>query len=402
MTEYTTSSQAYREYMSAHDRTAYWDDCYSPNIPPSVLDGLADSSYSTPPKMVLRYNDGRPDVPIPHPGSGYSSLSRSQTLSYNHPQGRTRSGSSGESPLSHSSHSHRRGHEPRSPEEIRILPSFGGQVPTSSTSSRPNHSRSKSLPRTTDLRRSPEPEVPFIPPSHMQTQSPYHPAQAPLSSPPHQVSFAQAPWHPPRQGHNKHAPPAIVYAPSHHTHRPHYAPPPMYHHPPQMGPNGMIYSHSAPVPGQYPPTYPTPYPSVGGASSHRHTASVQDVRPRYNGAAGSRSLGRSTRINPSSSQTSLNSQQSGSTYYVLPAHGQKVHVIAPSPDQSIVTATSTTKSPTSPYAQTFGRKPFFQRLFGFAKFSSAGSSRGSSNGRKLHRRHSLGASSRHRVDEQGQ
>ncbi|KAF8808983.1 hypothetical protein BYT27DRAFT_7095019 [Phlegmacium glaucopus] len=396
MTEYTTSSHAFREYMSARERTARWvqnhspieDEFYSPSLPPSVIDGLvpssppseADSSYSTPPKMVLRYNDGRPDVPIPHPGS------------------MGKPGSRIDSPAFKPSYSHRHDHESRVPEEIRILPS-SGDVPTSSTSSR--HTRSKSLPRSSDHHRPPAPDVPFIPPPHMQTQSPYY-GQRPLpmgsqgiSPPPQQVSFAQPthPW-PPRHGHPKHAPPAIIYAPSHHSQRPHYAPPAMFHHPPQMGPNGMIYSHSAP------PAYPTPY---GGVTPHRHTSSAHDIRgPNGLDPSHTRSLGRSTRINPTSSSTSLTSHNSGSTYYVLPAHGQKVHVINPSPEQSIVTATSTTKSPTSPFAQTFGKKPFFQRLFGFAKFSTAGSSRASSNGGgKLYRRHSLGTS-RNTGDEQSQ
>jgi len=139
---------------------------------------------------------------------------------------------------------------------------------------------------------------------------------------------------------------------------------------------------------------------LGTSTHHHHSSSAHDIRGPGRDLNHARSLGRSTGINPSS--TSLTSQNSGSTYYVLPAHGQKVHVINPSPAQSIVTATSTTKSPNSPFAPTFGRKPFFQRLFGFTRFSNAGSARGSSNdGRKIHRRHSLGPS-RNVVDEQSQ
>ncbi|KDR73691.1 hypothetical protein GALMADRAFT_71866 [Galerina marginata CBS 339.88] len=424
MTEYTTSSHAYREYMSARERTAYWihsmspqeAELYSPSVPPSVLDGLvpssppseADSTDSTPPKMVLRYNDGRPDVPIPHPNAAYGmgrsgskrhqepNLGRSRTLSYNHSPNHTRSGSSSESP-SYRAQSRRHDPDSRAPEEIRILPSYG-DVPTSSSSSRPSHNRSRSVPRTSDRHQDHEPVPdlpPFLPPPHMQSQSPYYPSQAaqPHSAPPQQVSFAPQPHHQwPRHAHAKH-PPAIIYAPSHHTQRPNYSPPAMFHHPPQMGPNGMIYSHSAPpAPGQYPPTYPTPYPSVG---SHRHTSSAHDVRMNENRDR-MRSLGRSTRMNPAESAETLGTEKSGSTYYVLPAHGQKVHVIAPSPEQSIVTATSTNKSPTTPYGFS-GKKPFFQRLFHFNMFSSAGSSRSSSSsGRKLSRRHSIGAS--HRAD----
>ncbi|KIM48646.1 hypothetical protein M413DRAFT_437832 [Hebeloma cylindrosporum] len=398
MTEYTTSSQAYREFMTSRERTAYWvhthspteAEFYSPSVPPTVLDGLvpssppseADSSHSTPPKMVLRYNDGRPDVPIPH-GMNNPGPVRAHTLSSGN---RTRSGSSGDSP-SFRSHS-RRHPSSRSPEEIRILPSFGvGEVPSSSNSSRPSHARSMSVPRTSDRRHEEIPEVPFIPPAHMQTQSPYFNGAAPSNpqggSQGHGVNFAPPPhaWHPRHGGHPKH-PPAIVYAPSPNSRQPQYSPPAMFHHPPQMGPNGLIYSHSAPVPGQYPPAYPTPYPSVG---SHVHSSSAHDVRDHHRNRM--RSLGRSTRMDPRVSAESLGSEKSGSTYYVLPAHGQKVHVIAPSPEQSVVTATSTTKTPSSPYGYGFGgKKPFFQRLFHFKKLSSNGSSHG---GKRLHRRHSL-------------
>ena len=342
MTEYTTSSHAFREYMSARDRTARWvqshspteGEFYSPSLPPSVIDGLvpssppseADSSHSTPPKMVLRYNDGRPDIPIPHPGLGHA-MGKPGSKVYSSPN-RVRSGSSSESPVFNPSS--RRDHQSSLPEEIRILPS-SGEVPISS---RPSHVRSKSLPRSSLRQRPSAPDVPFIPPPHLQSQSPYYgQAMGPQAiSPPQQVNFAQPthPW-PPRHGHPKHTPPAIVYAP-HRSHQPHYAPPAMFHHPPRMGPNGMIYSHSAPIPGQYPPAYPTPYPSVlGGSSHHHHSSSAHDIRgPGGRDLDRTRSLGRSTRINPASSSTSLTSQNSGSTYYVLPAQGQKVHVIVSS------------------------------------------------------------------------
>ena len=344
MTEYTTSSQAYRDFMSSRDRTAYWvqshssvqDDFYSPSVPPSVFDGLvpsrppseADSTNSTPPKMVLRYNDGRPDIPIPHPNYGRSGsgrhpdMARSRTLSYNHSHNRPRTGSSPSIPRSH----------PNAPEEIRILPSFG-HTPTAS-SSRPSHSRSKSVPRRDNFDQQHDHEVPFMPPPHLQTQSPYH-GSRPMSSqgisPTHQVTFAppaqpSQPWHP-RQPHK--GVPAIVYAPSHNAQRPNYSPPAMFHHPPQTGPNGVMYSHSAPVPGQYPPQY------AGQFSSRQRVNS--EVGP---GPDRSR-FGRSTRrtANPAAgSAESLHgrSEKSGSTYYVLPQHGQKVHVIVSLFESSIL------------------------------------------------------------------
>ncbi|KAH9836276.1 uncharacterized protein C8Q71DRAFT_797073 [Rhodofomes roseus] len=94
MTEYTSNSEAIREYMSARERTAQWIHAHSPtgtvptfmtpSYPPSMNSdsdapsyGPSDSdesSHSLPPRMVLRYNDGRPDIPIatdynPHSGT---------------------------------------------------------------------------------------------------------------------------------------------------------------------------------------------------------------------------------------------------------------------------------------------------------------------------------------------
>jgi len=128
----------------------------------------------------------------------------------------------------------------------------------------------------------------------------------------------------------------------------------------------------------------------------------------------SSSARRGARFSPSSSSSSLSSEQSGGTYYVLPNEGQKVHVIvshnisglsygfltfrqSPSPERSVETATSTTRSHTTPLSATF-KKPFLQRLFSFARFSSVVSSRASSTGRgrRLQRRHSTGGSVRPR------
>ncbi|KAF9532876.1 hypothetical protein CPB83DRAFT_846528 [Crepidotus variabilis] len=348
MAEYTTSSQAYREYMSSRERTAYWiqshapydNGFYSPSVPPSVMDGRipsrppsdAGSTNSTPPKMVLRYNDGRPDIPIPHPKGGPSlgrsgstrhqdpNHGRSRTLSYNHgmAHGPSRSGSSGgptPSPLRHD--------DLVPPEEIRILPSFGKS--STATSSRPNHTRSRSVPRPID--RDEEPELPFIPPPHLHSSSPYRPS---TRSPHHQVSFAppappHQPWH-----RSKQSPAAYSPHQSQHSQRPGPGYPAMLNHPPHVGPNGVIYSHSAPLPGhgQYAPQFVTPFPTMGDPS-HRH-ASSRDGGTR--GRELTRSLTHSAqpahhRAAPGSPE-SLGSDQSG-TYYVQ-SHGQKVHVIVSS------------------------------------------------------------------------
>jgi len=428
MTEYTTSSQAIREYMSSRERTAYWvqshspdeTEFYSPSVPPTELDDYvpssppseAGSSHSVPPRMVLRYNAGRADVPIPRPAllgmtpAGLTKLRdgsfpRSQPITYGSHH-RSRAGSHGSSPLSGRNSRHHERSPPRAPEEIRILPSHG-EIPRAASS---RHPRSKSLPRTSELQSVMEGEVPFVPPPlPMSPPPPNHTRHGSLPGQQFAPSHPHHTWNPNtgRMHNPRHIPPAIIYAPAQHS-RTHYTPPPMYHHPPQMGPNGMIYSHSAPVASSYHPMNARPY-APGMSSSGVGSSTVHEEN--YSGRRGGENRNRSQSlsgpgapINPTASTTSLGSNESGSTYYVLPAAGQKVHIITPSPEQSIVTATSTTKSPISPKYGNL-RKPFLQRLFSFAgKFSSAGSSKGSSMpGRRLQRRHSTGGAARQIIEE---
>lgn len=87
MTEYSTSSEAIRDFRSTQERTAFWVDQYnqhgadhlllSPSLPPSDI-GDTDfqgggssesdtySTHSIPPRMVLQFPDGRPDIPVSH------------------------------------------------------------------------------------------------------------------------------------------------------------------------------------------------------------------------------------------------------------------------------------------------------------------------------------------------
>ncbi|KAL0946464.1 hypothetical protein HGRIS_012684 [Hohenbuehelia grisea] len=375
MTEYTISSQVYREYMSARDRTANWVQSHSPTkttfYSPSLARSISDddevilpssppsdagSSHSLPPQMVLRFPDGRPDVPIPvgdhHPGSpsrrdwaASSRFDRSHTLPRS-AQPQSHSGPHGfAGPLSHSIRERAiDGTSPSGPEEIRVLPSRGHNgPPPSALHPSANHSRSQSLPRHAH--------------SLSPTKPPHHPHEHPLSLPPPMhtpplqphlipilpgpgVSFDQpAPaWHPytgkgphaPRRP-PKHQPPAIVYAPGHNSRTPRYAPPAIYSYPPPKGPNGMKYSHSAPVPhSHYPNAGGTPYPS---AISSSHLSSVHEERSRRSRSRGrDRSHSRTLhsehgqRSRPSS-VGSFDSVGSGSTYYVLPNARQKVHII---------------------------------------------------------------------------
>lgn len=397
MTEHTISSQAYREFMSARERTAHWvqhydpQDVYSPTMAPTDLDGFvppspAMSTHSLPPKMVLRYNDGRGDIAIPRASGGVPS-SRSnhnhRSQGYHHS---SRSASHTSSPLGmHSPRGNPDFVPPPTPEDIRVLPSRSSnpssQGPNSATSSqRPSHNRSKSVPR-----HQVDQEVPFIAPPVPRSHTPQPNAHASYS-----------PWVPGSR-HGSKQPPPIVYAPGRH-HGSNYEPPLLLHHQPQMGPNGMIYSHSAPPimtggPSHYPPRHHEGYPDDDRAGRSMDRDPRRMMRGRQ-----------PPPLNRKGSSDTLGSQESGSTYYVLPSAGQKVHVITASPERSVDTASSTTKSGTSPYSQTSSgpKKPFFGRLL--AKFSHSGPTKiptpPDSDRRKLHRRHSVGASGRPKGMEQ--
>ncbi|KAF9014124.1 hypothetical protein BDQ17DRAFT_1342122 [Cyathus striatus] len=245
MTEYTTSSQAIREYMSAHDRTAYWVEIHSPE----------EKQYLSPSAPPSELDDWTPSSPISDAGSSHS--------------------------LHH------------------------GCAPI------------------------PAPSRPRTPSRH---------APAPPAPQASQVTFAQQ-WDP-RTGR-----------PMNHTMQ--YSPQ-MYHYPPQRGPNGMMYSHSAPV-------YSSQHPQNGyappmEASSSHHARSDHADKDR-----GSRSR--------HGSHKGRNRSRSNSGAGGLHRSHPPLHLKL--------------------------QEAFFQRLFGFAKFSSAGSTKGSTHGgRKLHRRHSTGNSSR--------
>lgn len=292
----------FQESRTSRDRTARWVQShapydggfYSPSFPPTHLDGAylpppseVESSHSIPPKMVLRYNDGRPDIPIRHPPAQFA-------LSSTKPSRRSRHDSARGRPVIPLND--------QAPEEIRILPS-NGMVPATSPTMRHGHARSKSLPRRIDGERGfhePMPELPY----HRREVSPTQ----------HKVTFAppaqpSQPWHRPKQSSNSAYP---------HGQRPRY-PSQQIYHPHQIGPNGVIYSHSAPPAGQYPANLVAP----SFHPSHRHSTHDTDLRGR--------DFGRSGRYPPVESAESVGTEKTGSgTYYVLPAHGahgQKVHVI---------------------------------------------------------------------------
>jgi hypothetical protein len=350
MTEYTSSREAIREYMSSRDRTALWvrthsptrADFYSPSLLPSELPPTptsppseVESSFSVPPKMVLKYKDGRPDIPISHwhyheddrsKGSGgrrhahagdsrheqYPSHARSRSQGASIVSERDRMGRSGSRRAERPYDGPGRPLTPLTPEEIRVWPSDSDDFP------RPLQPRSKSLPRDSHFREEAPPPLPtsghtvplqtMFPPlprhAHAQPPPPHHSPSPRIVHPqPRPVAWHSIPQAPPPRPSR--TPPAIVYAPSHHS-KTHYSPPPIIPAHTHHGAGGMKYSHSAPV--RYPNVGPAPFPLVRGPT------------PRS-----SMDESRGTEHSPERSETE--SDDSGSTYYVLPTPGQKVHII---------------------------------------------------------------------------
>ncbi|KIK57718.1 hypothetical protein GYMLUDRAFT_61126 [Collybiopsis luxurians FD-317 M1] len=335
MTESYISPQDLAQYYSAQDRVRNWVSTHadhvftSPNIPPSELDDQdalssapsdVESSHSIPPRLMLRYPDGR-ESPIPHrqkdSSSGQHSRSRSNQQSQQSPQ-RSRSGSI-PSAAEISMLDHRREREKlssNSPEEIRILPSASDQTPPLSSGS--HHSRSRSLPRDTfspsrthdpmpvphspphsshhtaayaatppDMTEMSPPVIPVIPspginPGIARTQP------APTHWNPYGSAVRAGPMMPPSREHFKHNPPSIVYAPSHNS-RTNYHPPAILSYRPVGGPNRIFYSHS--VPPSQAQIANAGYPSVHGTHAppeervHRHKrASESNHRDRSAGS----------------------------------------------------------------------------------------------------------------------
>ncbi|KAG0695276.1 hypothetical protein DFH29DRAFT_1005616 [Suillus ampliporus] len=367
---------------------------YSPESPPSVASDIQDleerqsdngSSHSLPPKMMLKYGDGR-DIPISHwhyenggshKGSSHSSSSRPH-LHNHHRHAHDRSRSAADAYPTRA---------PRHPEHT------GNTNPSSDPHATPYDSRNeKYRPRRASEPYRPEPllspphksavEVPPTP-SPRYAPSRHAPAAPPVTYSHSQPIPRQYEQHHPAHSHSRNRPPpSIVYAPgSHHT-SDHYAPPTIVYAPTKAP--GMTYTVSAPTGSgfpQYPRITPAPYPTV-----HSHLASIHE-EARY----GSRGpLPREDRPRAPSPISEADSCGSGSTYYVIPTPGQKVKVL-PGPAPSLYTATSTTKSPSSPQSSSTGfKKQFFSRLFSFASDLSRVSKPPTlSSKTKLRRRHSL-------------
>ena len=302
MTEYTTSSEAIREYLTSRERTARWVqqhyghdvELLSPSVPPSSISdsdapsyGPSDSeesSQSLPPRMFLRWTDGRPDMPV----SSSSNYARSRSQSHPYPYSRR-----DESPDSVQRHPH--------PAHSNFHPSAGSRHPSAALASSA-HSRhaqtlsyatapfqgplgqqddiAPSLPEHIVVLPSPQegdpPQVPGAVPSHV---SHSHHGSQHLSRTPtaHAVHHPQpipaGGAYPPLPSHQStiHAPsPRHAYNPSHASHVSRHA----THSP------AMQQSHSQPLPVAHGGAYPSrpgtalPYtyspPQIVYAPSSKH------------------------------------------------------------------------------------------------------------------------------------
>lgn len=427
MTEYTSSPEAVQVFRDSRARTEHWvrshsplhSQFYSPESPPSVVSDIDiddcssdnGSSHSLPPKMMLRYGDGR-DIPISHwhydnggshKGSSHSSSSHPH-LQHSHqhrPHDRSRSAADAY-PVRGPRHSEYTGYhhsstrnahrvvpsEDLEPEEIQILPSDPHATPYDSRNEKYRPRRASEPYRPEPLQSPPHKNAVEI----LATPLPRHvPSNHGTAAPPVTYSHSQPmpqqyEQHHPAHSHSRNRPPpSIVYAPGSHHATDHYAPPTIVYAPTKAP--GMTYTVSAPTGSgfpQYPRITPAPYPTV-----HSRLASIHE-EARY-GMRGP--LPREDRPRVSSPMSEADSCESGSTYYVIPTPGQKVKVL-PGPAPSLYTATSTTKSPSSPQSGSTGfKKPFFSRLFSFASdLSKVSKTPKFSSKTKLRRRHSLDTS----------
>ncbi|KAF9242100.1 hypothetical protein BU15DRAFT_44362 [Melanogaster broomeanus] len=364
--------------------------------------------------MVLKYGDGRGDIPISHwhyenvhqPRLGPGSRPRPHTAY--HPHDRSRSAADAYPPPPHSRnydhggpHYHSTRHAPRRmqeddfstpPEDIHILPA--------APNAQPHRPKGTYRPRRASepFHHDPLHSSSLDDPEEIIIEPPQIPTNVDMP-PPIVYSHSQHIHDPYDHHHPSHShsrgnrpPPSIVYAPGYHSD--HYAPPTIVYAP-QKAP-GMTYTVSAPTGSgfpQYPRITANPYPSV-----HSNLESVYE-EPRY-GPRGPRP--REDVISHPVSEAA--SGDSGSTYYVIPTPGQKVKVLVGT-EASLYTATSTTKSASSPHSLHSGaggggfKKPLFRRLISFASDLSR-SSRGSRSSMKiLQRRHSIDPSARARSQE---
>ncbi|KAI0685741.1 hypothetical protein BC835DRAFT_1248657, partial [Cytidiella melzeri] len=382
MTEYTTSSDAIREYLSARERTAMWvnrhtghvanETVLSPSVPPSIIsdsdapsygptDSDDESERSIPPRMVLRWADGRPDVtisteqqqqqqhararahsnPVRQTSLNYSSRAPS-TARLHHGPGRD--GLVGhpfaQNPPQHSRYAQTLSYAsvpvsesdnqpgPPSPEHILILPSPQGEEPPSIPSAHP-------ITRAATVHSAhPERIVPTgVAPSHRPSQqnihapSPRHafnPSHASRNNT-HSPALTYSHSHPPPSGHANsrpiqnasrpgtalpyaYSPPQIIYAPSSRNPSTHYAPPQIVYSPPSRAQQSrsrepapsITYSHSDPLPDHHnnPYYHTVPRASARGVLVEEDSSGSENARGHRREQSHGHSRSTSTRGRP--------------------------------------------------------------------------------------------------------
>lgn len=395
-----------------YSQTSYSDQLCSPDSPRSPVEDVAvegpgsdrSSSSSLPPKMVLKYSDGRGDVPISHYENyprrqpshrGPTSHSRPQTP-HRHSHDRSRS-VAGHRPVTPAHHYH--GHDEfyysekygqvvspnyvdydSAPEEIQVLPADPNAKPQRVTGSyRPRRASEpyQPLPLSQPSRESEVYGTP--PPRHV-----HHTFNVPVvtyshSPRTHDPYDHHYPSHSYSRGNRPH--PSIGYPSAHNRNTDHYAPPPNVY--PSNKVPGMNHVVSPPAGTgfpQYSRVVPTPYPPVHSHSHRGHAHEEQRYVPR----------GPRPREDMPRSHTPVSEAASGDTtgtYYVLPLPLQKVKSLAGT-EPSLYNGSATTKSassmPRTPDSIR-GRGPnWFSRMLSKATRSS----------RSLHRRHSVDISTR--------
>lgn len=295
MTEYTTDPEAIAHYLAARARTAHWVDSLTgktlvaPSIAPSLVsdtdDGLssqdsdAESSRSLPPRMVLRYPDGRPDVPVSTDPRWPPHNQKPTTPTPFHTRPRAGSGSNGYPPSNPNIHSRAPSNAvplyvtppppvvATQPETIHIRPSptspIPQQGPVSYLTQDPHHSSSLSTPSRQRSMRS----APSARPLPMPLQMIYTPP-APSSQ---SRSAPVSPTHETFQAAQQSLPPPPPSAP----HPPIAAPSPVYgfpsptsaHEPPPAGPLTHSRTHSRTHSYSSNNSYPHPQAAAGTALS---------------------------------------------------------------------------------------------------------------------------------------
>lgn len=249
MTEYITSPDPSLIFRHSKERIASWvrshspylSHYHSPDSPPSVVgevderDSDEGSTHSLPPKMVLRYGDGRADIPISH--WHYDNARReplSRHGSHSRPHGRDYAHHTTRHPLPRAYHDD----FSTPPEEIHILPSDPNVQPHRPRGTyRP---RRASEPPRRQFDDEPEIITPLPPAPAPQRRPHSHSHHGHVEAPPVVYSHSQHIHydhdhdHPhPHHSHSRsHPPPSIVY-PARHVNE-HYAPP------------TVVYSHKAP------------------------------------------------------------------------------------------------------------------------------------------------------------